>query len=137
MRREKPPKRGADATQPKGKASQLVSAALSAVRQAKPPRALSRQHPEAQIPAMDAKWWMIAQFDSVVVSMPDGTSASWLRRDQDEFRSLLRRTVEIHQRLYREWPELAARYREALPEIVSPERWAKTFEASVTDREDR
>jgi len=137
VRREKPPKRGADPTQPKGKVGQLMTAALSAVRQAKPPRALSRQHPEAQIPAMDAKWWMIAQFDSAVVSMPDGTSAAWLRRDKDEFRSLLSRTVEMHQRLYRDWPELARRYRDALPELVSPDQWAKTFEASTTDHEER
>jgi galactofuranosylgalactofuranosylrhamnosyl-N-acetylglucosaminyl-diphospho-decaprenol beta-1,5/1,6-galactofuranosyltransferase len=84
---------------------------------------------------MDAKWWMIAQFDSVVVSMPDGTSAAWLRRDKDEFRSLLTRTVEIHQRLYREWPELSRRYRAALPELVSPEQWLKTFETHGSDRQ--
>jgi galactofuranosylgalactofuranosylrhamnosyl-N-acetylglucosaminyl-diphospho-decaprenol beta-1,5/1,6-galactofuranosyltransferase len=130
VRREKPPKRGGDATLPKGRAAQLVTAALSAVRQVKPPRALARQHPEARLAAMDAKWWMIAQFDSVVVSMPDGTQASWYYRDQEEFKSLLARTVEIHQRLYREWPELARRYRQALPDIVSPEQWAKTFDAS-------
>jgi galactofuranosylgalactofuranosylrhamnosyl-N-acetylglucosaminyl-diphospho-decaprenol beta-1,5/1,6-galactofuranosyltransferase len=68
----------------------------------------------------------------VVVSMPDGTSASWYHRDKDEFGDLLRRTVEIHQRLYREWPRLARDYRQALPDIVSPEQWAKTFEASAT-----
>ena len=32
----------------------------------------SRQHPEAEIPAMDAKWYRIARYDSAVVSMPDG-----------------------------------------------------------------
>ena len=45
--------------------------------------------------------------------------------------------MEIHQRLYREWPQLAQPYREALPEITSPEPWSKTFEASVADRETR
>ena len=50
-----------------------------------------------------------------------------------EFRDLLRRTIEIHQRLYREWPQLARTYREALPDITSPERWSKTFQASITD----
>jgi galactofuranosylgalactofuranosylrhamnosyl-N-acetylglucosaminyl-diphospho-decaprenol beta-1,5/1,6-galactofuranosyltransferase len=84
---------------------------------------------------MDAKWWMIAQFDSVVVSMPDGTSAAWYRRDKDEFGDLLRRTVEIHQRLYREWPALARHYQQALPDITSPEQWAKTFEASAAEGE--
>ena len=86
---------------------------------------------------MDAKWWMIAQFDSVVVSMPDGTSASWYHRDKEEFRDLLKRTVEIHQRLYREWPQLAQTYRDALGEITSPEQWSKTFSSSGSDREDR
>ena len=40
-------------------------------------------------------------------------------------------TVEIHQRMYREWPELAQRYRDALPEITSPEQWRKTFDAAA------
>jgi galactofuranosylgalactofuranosylrhamnosyl-N-acetylglucosaminyl-diphospho-decaprenol beta-1,5/1,6-galactofuranosyltransferase len=78
---------------------------------------------------------MIAQFDSVVVSMPDGTSASWHKRDRAEFQDLLRRTVEVHQRLYREWPTLARRYRQALPDIVSTDQWAKTFENSVSQED--
>jgi galactofuranosylgalactofuranosylrhamnosyl-N-acetylglucosaminyl-diphospho-decaprenol beta-1,5/1,6-galactofuranosyltransferase len=131
VRREKPPKRGQDPTLPKGKVGQLLAAATSAARQLRPPRPLSARHPEARLSAMDAKWWMVAQFDSVVVSMPDGTSAAWYHRDKDEFSDLLRRTVEIHQRLYREWPRLARHYRQALPDIVSPEQWAKTFEASA------
>ena len=130
VRRQKPPKRGQDPTLPKSKPGQLLAAVTSAVRQARPVRALAERYPEARLAAMDAKWWMIAQFDSVVVSMPDGTSASWYRRDRDEFGDLLRRTVEIHQRLYREWPTLARRYRQALPDIVSPDQWSKTFEAA-------
>jgi galactofuranosylgalactofuranosylrhamnosyl-N-acetylglucosaminyl-diphospho-decaprenol beta-1,5/1,6-galactofuranosyltransferase len=132
VKREKPPKRGQDPTLPKGRVGQLMSAATSAVRQVLPRRELSIRFPEARLAAMDAKWWMISQFDSVVVSMPDGGSAAWHHRDPEEFRSLLRRTVEIHQRLHREWPALARRYRQALPDLVSPEQWAKTFE--VPDR---
>jgi len=130
VRREKPPKRGQDPTLPKGRLGQLVSAATATVRQALPARAMSRQFPEAWLAAMDAKWWMIAQFDSAVVSMPDGTSAAWLQRDRDEFQSLLKRTVDIHARLYREWPRLASEYRRALEEIASPEQWSKTFAAA-------
>jgi galactofuranosylgalactofuranosylrhamnosyl-N-acetylglucosaminyl-diphospho-decaprenol beta-1,5/1,6-galactofuranosyltransferase len=113
---------------PKGRVGQLASAATSAVRQVLPLRELSTRFPEARLAAIDAKWWMISQFDSVVVSMPDGGSAAWHHRDPEEFRSLLRRTVEIHQRLHRKWPELARQYRQALPDLVSPEQWAKTFE---------
>ncbi|MGH3444210.1 MAG: glycosyltransferase, partial [Nocardioidaceae bacterium] len=134
VRRDKPPKRGQDPTQPKGKVGQLLAAATSAARQALPIRRLATEHPEALLAAMDAKWWMVAQFDSVVVSMPDGTSASWHQRDRDEFADLLRRTVEIHQRLLREWPSLSRRYRESLDDIVSPERWRKTFDADPDGR---
>jgi len=35
--------------------------------------------------------------------------------------------VEIHERLHREWPELAERYRSALGEVTSPEAWERTF----------
>lgn len=76
---------------------------------------------------MDAKWWMIAQFDSVVVSLPDGASAAWYHRDKEEFTSLLKRTVETHQRLYREWPALSERYRDSLADLTSPQRWTETF----------
>jgi galactofuranosylgalactofuranosylrhamnosyl-N-acetylglucosaminyl-diphospho-decaprenol beta-1,5/1,6-galactofuranosyltransferase len=131
VKREKPPKRGQDPTLPKGKIGQLVSAAASTLRQARPRRPLADRHPEARIAAMDAKWWLIAQFDSVVVSMPDGASAAWLHRDPQEFRDLLRRTVEIHERLYREWPKLAQAYRDQLEDLTSVERWEKTFAASV------
>jgi galactofuranosylgalactofuranosylrhamnosyl-N-acetylglucosaminyl-diphospho-decaprenol beta-1,5/1,6-galactofuranosyltransferase len=135
VRREKPPKRGQDPTLPKGKVGQMMSAVTSAARQLLPKRELAEDYPEARLAALDAKWWMISQFDSVVVSMPDGGSASWHHRDREEFRSLLRRTLEIHQRLYREWPRLAREYQQAMPEITSPERWTKTFEADAVSRE--
>ncbi len=132
-RRKKPPKKGQDPTLPKGRIGQWVAAAKSGVRQVLPTRELSERFPEARLAAMDAKWWMVAQFDSVVVSMPDGTSAAWYHRDKAEFQDLLKRTVEIHQRLYREWPALAERYRDALPDLVSPEHWERTFAATSVE----
>jgi galactofuranosylgalactofuranosylrhamnosyl-N-acetylglucosaminyl-diphospho-decaprenol beta-1,5/1,6-galactofuranosyltransferase len=83
---------------------------------------------------MDARWYHLATLDSAIVSMPDGTSAAFYKRDPEEFRDLLRRTVELHERLYREWPTLSQRYREALGEVTSPEVWESTFEASLEDR---
>ena len=134
VRREKPPKRGKEPTEPKGPVGQILTAGLSAVRQVRPPRRLSRKHPEARLAAMDARWWMLAQFDSAVVSTTDGTMASWYHRDRSAFGDLMRRTVELHQRLYREWPWLAELYQDSLDEIVSPERWAETFEANAEER---
>ena len=127
VRRHKPPRKGKDGTEIPRRLSLLLSAGLMPLRQLKPIRPLSREHPEAEIPAMDAQWYRIARFDSAVVSMPDGTSAAFYQRDPERFRDLVKRTVEIHQRLSREWPRLAEQYRAALPELTSPEAWEETF----------
>ena len=134
VRRKKPPKRGQDPTAPKGRLGQVATAVKSGIRQVLPRRELAERYPEARLAAMDAKWWMIAQFDSAVVSTSDGTMASWYHRDRDEFQSLLRRTSALHQRLWREWPALARRYRAALPGLTSTEAWERTFQDSARDR---
>ena len=107
------------------------------LRQLKSIRPTSRQHPEAEIPAMDAKWYRIARYDSAVVSMPDGSSAALYERDPEKFRDLMKRTAEIHARFQREWPRLAAEYRAALGDITSPEAWEKTFEPWTTTQDTR
>jgi galactofuranosylgalactofuranosylrhamnosyl-N-acetylglucosaminyl-diphospho-decaprenol beta-1,5/1,6-galactofuranosyltransferase len=130
VRRSKPPKRGKEATEPRGVVGKLITASLGTVRQVRPVRGLAQRHPEAWLAAMDARWWMLSQFDSAIVSTADGTSASWYQRDPARARELMRRTIAIHQRLYIEWEALAARYRSALPEITSPDAWERTFEAA-------
>jgi galactofuranosylgalactofuranosylrhamnosyl-N-acetylglucosaminyl-diphospho-decaprenol beta-1,5/1,6-galactofuranosyltransferase len=127
VRRKKPPRKGRDVVEIPGRLSQLVTAGLAPIRHLKPPRALSRKYPEAEIRAMDAKWYRLASYDSAVVSMNDGTSAAFYQRDSATFRELLVKTLEIHERFRREWPRLAERYRAALPEVTSPEAWEKTF----------
>lgn len=124
-RMEKPLKR--DLTQVPSRKSQIISAGLAPLRQLKAPRALSRTNPEAVIPALDAKWYRLAGFDSAIVSMNDGTSAALYRREPETYRALLKRTIDLHARFARQWPELAQQYREALDEITSPEAWDKTF----------
>ncbi len=133
VRRHKPPRKGKDDSGVPGRMSTLVRAATMPLRQLRPVRPTSRQHPEAEIPAMDAKWYRIARYDSAVVSMPDGNSAALYERDPERFRDLMKRTAEIHARFQREWPRLAAEYRGALGDITSPEAWEKTFEP-WTDR---
>jgi len=127
VRRHKPPRKGKDDSGVPGRLSLLIRAGTMPLRQLRGVRATSRQHPEAEIPAMDAKWYRVARFDSAVVSMPDGNSAALYQRDPERFRDLMRRTLEIHARLQREWPRLAREYRAALGDITSPEAWEKTF----------
>lgn len=127
VRRHKPPKRGKDDTAvPTG--LQVKLAALKApIRQLMPVRPTSKQNPEAELPAMDSQWYRLTKFDSVVVSMPDGTSAALYQRDPAKFNDLLKRTVDIHLRLRKEWPRLAKEYRDALGDITSPQAWEETF----------
>jgi galactofuranosylgalactofuranosylrhamnosyl-N-acetylglucosaminyl-diphospho-decaprenol beta-1,5/1,6-galactofuranosyltransferase len=132
-RRAKPRRKDMDSEIP-GRASQYLSALKGSVRQFFDTRPLSRQYPESAVPAMDARWFRLATLDSAVVSMPDGTSAALYRRDPELFRDLLRRTIEIHERLYREWPRLSQLYCDQLGEVTSPQRWEKTFAASMEER---
>jgi galactofuranosylgalactofuranosylrhamnosyl-N-acetylglucosaminyl-diphospho-decaprenol beta-1,5/1,6-galactofuranosyltransferase len=127
VRRKKPPRKGRDVVEVPGRMSQLVTAGLSPIRHLRRARELSRDYPEVEIRAVDAKWYRLASYDSAVVSMNDGTSAALYRRDPEKFRELVKKTAELHQRLTREWPRLAADYRAALPEITSPETWERTF----------
>ncbi len=129
-RRRKPPRKGKDSTAPTGLVGKLSTVAKGAVRQVLPPRDFAQKYPEANVPHLDLKWWKLMQFDSALVSSADGTSVSWYKRDRELFRDLMQRSIAIHVRLAKEWPQLAEQYKEALPELVSPEAWHDTFEQS-------
>jgi galactofuranosylgalactofuranosylrhamnosyl-N-acetylglucosaminyl-diphospho-decaprenol beta-1,5/1,6-galactofuranosyltransferase len=128
VKRTKPPRKGKDVVEVPGRLATLINAGVAPIRHAvKAPRELSRNYPEAEIRAMDAKWWKLASFDSAVVSMNDGSSAALYKRDLAAFRDLMKRTLAIHERYRREWPALAQRYRAALKDITSPQAWDETF----------
>ena len=127
VRRSKPSRSRHSELEVPSKASQIITAGLAPLRQLRRPRPLSREFPEAEIAAMDAKWYRLARYDSAIVSMPDQTSAALYTRDPDLYRDLLKRIMDLHRKLYRRWPELAAEYRAKLPEITSPEAWEQTF----------
>ena len=103
-------------------------AATGLIRQAMPTRELAGEHPEGIVPHVDQRWYRLAHFDSAIVSSADGVAASWYRRDPAQFRDQMTRSLKMHAKLYREWDELAERWRSALPELTSPERWKLTFE---------
>ncbi len=135
VRRKKPPRKGKDGTEIPGRLSQLVSAGLQPLRQLQAPRELSRQHPEAEVRAMDAKWYRLASYDSAIVSMNDGASAAFYQRDPELFRDLMKRTLAIHERFRREWPRLAEEYRGQLTAVTSPEAWDETFRPWTDNRQ--
>jgi galactofuranosylgalactofuranosylrhamnosyl-N-acetylglucosaminyl-diphospho-decaprenol beta-1,5/1,6-galactofuranosyltransferase len=131
VKRVKPPRRGIQPSAPRTFAEAARKAITGAVRQITSVRPEARQHPEAVVPAMDARWWRLSQLDSALVSSADGTGASWYQRDNATFRSMLLRSIRLHQQLLLNWNKLADDYRTQLPEITSPQAWSETF-AAVT-----
>jgi galactofuranosylgalactofuranosylrhamnosyl-N-acetylglucosaminyl-diphospho-decaprenol beta-1,5/1,6-galactofuranosyltransferase len=128
VRRKKPPKKGRDIVEVPGKWAQRKTAALEPIRHLlTKERPLSREYPEVEIPAVDARWYRIASYDSAVVSMNDGSSAALYQRDHRKYRELVARTTALHARLTRQWPQLAEQYRAALQDVTSPEAWEQTF----------
>jgi galactofuranosylgalactofuranosylrhamnosyl-N-acetylglucosaminyl-diphospho-decaprenol beta-1,5/1,6-galactofuranosyltransferase len=135
--RRRAPEAVKDSTTPTNKLNLATKALGGTVRQVRPPRAGRLKRPQMALPYQDASWFVLARLDSAVVSSADGTSAAWYRRDPRLFRSLGLRSLVMHYRLRRQWPRLAAQYREEAPEFTSPQAWRETFEASTGDRDDR
>ncbi|MDQ3475295.1 MAG: glycosyltransferase, partial [Actinomycetota bacterium] len=126
-RRVRPPKRGKNPALPKSLWEIVVTGTLGTLRQFRGIRESSRVQPEASVAAMHTRWWMLSRYDSALVTTADGTAQSWYQRDPATFRSMLARSVALHQRAAREWPALAEQYKAALPELTSPQVWDKTF----------
>jgi galactofuranosylgalactofuranosylrhamnosyl-N-acetylglucosaminyl-diphospho-decaprenol beta-1,5/1,6-galactofuranosyltransferase len=129
--RRKPPRRGKSPSTPRGRIARGKALAVGAVRQVLPVRSMSQERPEANVPHIDLKWWLLSQFDSALVSSADGSAASWYKRSPAQFRDLLARSATVHSRLLKEWPRLVEEYRAALPELASPDTWKSTFDASL------
>lgn len=129
VQRVKPPRRGKKPSPPKSFVAGVATAVSAGVRQAQGVRPGALEHPEALVPAMDARWWRLSQLDSAVVSSADGSGASWYKRQPEKFRSMMARSLRLHQVLLRDWDTLSQKYSDALPGYTSPEAWKETFEA--------
>lgn len=86
-----------------------------------------REHPQAMVRAAEAKWFRLSQYDSMIVSTSDGTGASWYQRDPELFRSMLRRSLFLHKKLFEQWDDLAKYYRSAFAELVREPAWQPHF----------
>jgi galactofuranosylgalactofuranosylrhamnosyl-N-acetylglucosaminyl-diphospho-decaprenol beta-1,5/1,6-galactofuranosyltransferase len=90
-------------------------------------RPSSEVNPEAWVPAMDLRWWLLSRFDSAIVSTADGVGASWYKRDRARFLELVQRSAVLHRRLAMNWQDLRKQYLEAVPEVTDPQAWISTW----------
>ncbi|MGH3787369.1 MAG: glycosyltransferase [Pseudonocardiaceae bacterium] len=107
----------------------IAKRALSTVsRHLCSPRPQTRARPQINVPAHNARWFLLGMVDSATVSNADGTGVAFRRRNPQQFRSLLARTITLYRRLVTEWDVTAERYRAAVPELTSVDSWERTFD---------
>jgi galactofuranosylgalactofuranosylrhamnosyl-N-acetylglucosaminyl-diphospho-decaprenol beta-1,5/1,6-galactofuranosyltransferase len=122
-----PSKRSGWNQPPTGRFGLYNRAAKALLRNLLPVDPDAKLHPQAVVPHVDQAWWLLAGYDSALVSSADGTATAWYVRDRRRFVTTFTRAVRLHTELYRRWPELRRVYRDALPDLVSPEQWRGTF----------
>jgi galactofuranosylgalactofuranosylrhamnosyl-N-acetylglucosaminyl-diphospho-decaprenol beta-1,5/1,6-galactofuranosyltransferase len=81
------------------------------------------------ISAEDNQWWHVSLFDSAVVTDASQTGVRIRRRDKQKLKALTLRMRQALKRFEDTAPAVQNRYREALPELVSRENWARLFES--------
>ncbi len=84
-------------------------------------------HRSGAVQAGDAHWWHVALFERAVVTDMGETGVRIRQRDRDLAFALARRGLKAMKRLHTEGPAVAARYREAMPELTSRGNWARLF----------
>ncbi|GHH49161.1 glycosyltransferase [Lentzea cavernae] len=114
-------------TNPVTIASEAAKALMHNLRE---PQAATTERPQINVPATNARWFLLGNLDSATVSNADGSGVAFRKRDPKEFRALMKRAVRNYRRLSAEWPRMQRVYRDALPELTSVESWRKVFEAN-------
>ncbi|MEU4801343.1 glycosyltransferase [Actinosynnema sp. NPDC023587] len=113
---------------PTNPATIAAEAAKALVHNLRAPDASTAQRPQINVPATNARWFLLGNLDSATVSSADGSGVAFRKRDPKEFKQLMARAVRNYRRLGQEWPRLKKVYRDALPELTSVEAWRKVFE---------
>jgi galactofuranosylgalactofuranosylrhamnosyl-N-acetylglucosaminyl-diphospho-decaprenol beta-1,5/1,6-galactofuranosyltransferase len=91
------------------------------------PRPQTRERPQINVSACNARWFLLGMVDSATVSNADGSGVAFRKRDPEQFRTLLIRTITLYRRLIAEWSVTAQRYRAAVPTLTSVESWERVF----------
>ncbi|GAA3890242.1 glycosyltransferase [Saccharothrix violaceirubra] len=113
---------------PTNPATIAAEAAKALVHNLREPDSSTTERPQINVPATNARWFLLGNLDSATVSNADGSGVAFRKRDPKEFRALMKRAVRNYRRLGQEWPRLKQVYRDALPELTSVESWRKVFE---------
>ena len=90
----------------------------------------ARQAPAAQVPFSEARWWTLADFDSVLVEDAAGRSA-WHRRSRRSLSAGLWRSLRAYGALCVRWGRLREELARALPDQTSVGSWAEFLQVKI------
>lgn len=85
-------------------------------------------HRTGLVPAGDAHWWHVANFERAVVTDMSEQGVRIRTRDRSLALRLARRGVRTLRRLQKEAPAVVERYRAARPELTSRANWSRLYE---------
>ncbi len=112
----------------------IAKRALSTVsRHLRAPQPQTRERPQINVAARNARWFLLGMVDSATVSNADGSGVTFRKRDPKQFRELLTRTITLYRRLVAEWDVTATRYRAAVPTLTSVQSWEQVFDITDAD----
>jgi galactofuranosylgalactofuranosylrhamnosyl-N-acetylglucosaminyl-diphospho-decaprenol beta-1,5/1,6-galactofuranosyltransferase len=83
--------------------------------------------PQLNVPAQDARWFLLSKLDGATVGTSDGRGVAYRKRDPKVFWTLLTTSVGNHVKLAREFPRLRRAYRHAMPELTGEKNWTRIF----------
>jgi galactofuranosylgalactofuranosylrhamnosyl-N-acetylglucosaminyl-diphospho-decaprenol beta-1,5/1,6-galactofuranosyltransferase len=115
---------------PKNPITIAMALAGGLVHNLMPVRGDAHTRPQLNIPAQDARWFLLSRLDGATVGTSDGRGVAFRKRDPRLFRLLLRRAIQNHLRLAREFPRMRQRYRRALPRLTGAEAWTEAFNSA-------
>ncbi len=104
----------------------LLSAMLHNLRPVD--RSEEPDRPQLNVAAQDARWFVLARLDTATVATADGRGVALRRRDPRVFWGMLKESLRLYRRCYRDFPQSRRQYRAAVPELTSIESWRRIFD---------
>ena len=116
-------------TEPRGKVRKAVALARGLAHSLSRDDKAHHEVPQANFPPVEARWYSLSRVDGATVTTADGRGVVYRKRDRDKAATLLRESVAAHRELYRRFPEMRRRYRDAHTGLVTKEAWSRVFDA--------
>nr|WP_255549608.1 glycosyltransferase [Corynebacterium sp. TAE3-ERU12] len=110
------------------KVKKAVWLAKGLAHSARPADPTHHEVPQANLAPIEARWFSLSRVDGVTVTTADGRGVVYRRRDREQAAELAKESKQLRREVEQRFDEMRRRYRAALPELTSRERWADVFD---------